>query len=178
MDNIECEVRSFVDKGQYENLLARFKKEAVFLGEDDQTTYYFDAPCDLRIQKNNHFSKIWTKKGRMHDESREEIEIKFAKEDFEKLEKIMLSLGLNVSIKWFRTRNAFKLDDISLALDHTKGYGYIIELEKMASPDAKDETVRYLKNKMETLGIKITPREEFDQKYQYYKENWRTAALS
>ncbi|MDD2388098.1 MAG: hypothetical protein PHP52_15095 [Bacteroidales bacterium] len=39
------------------------------------------------------------KKGKIHDDSREEIEIKFDKNDFEKLETLFLSLGYNIEIK-------------------------------------------------------------------------------
>jgi len=173
MPNIECEIRSFVDENLYKSLIERFKKEAEFLGEDEQITYYFDSEADLRIQKNNNFSKIWLKKGKIHDEDREEIEIRGAREDFEKMERLFLALNYQVQIKWFRKRNAFKWGDIDVALDYTRGYGYIIELEKMADENEKEKTVEYLKEKMNGLGVVLTPKEEFDKKYQYYKENWK-----
>ena len=50
--NIECEIRSFISEKEYKKLIARFKKEAEFLGADEQVTYYFDSKEDLRIQKN------------------------------------------------------------------------------------------------------------------------------
>ncbi len=56
--NIEVEVRSLITEEQYKRLMERFKKEAVFVGEDEQVTYYFDSEQDLRIQKNNNFSKV------------------------------------------------------------------------------------------------------------------------
>ena len=76
MNNIEVEIRSFISKEKYNELIEFFKKNAEFINEDYQETYYFDTKEDLRIQKNNYFSKIWMKKGKMHDEQREEIEIK------------------------------------------------------------------------------------------------------
>jgi hypothetical protein len=30
-----------------------------------------------------------------------------------------------------------------------------------------------LKDKLNELNIPLTPREEFDERYNYYKENWR-----
>ena len=199
MKNIEVEIRSFITEEQYKSLIERFKEEADFVGEDEQITYYLtrstrlsvnrstevlttrspeqsrriDSEQDLRIQKNNNFSKIWLKKGKIHDEHREELEIKFNREDFEKLEKMFLTLSFNVEIKWFRKRLTFKWDDIDLTLDYTKGYGYIIELEKMSAEENKEETLNYLKTKMQEIGISLTPKEEFDKKYQYYKENWK-----
>lgn len=173
MQNIEVEIRSFITKDQYEDLIERFKKEAEFLGEDDQVTYYFDSEQDLRIQKNNNFSKIWLKGGDIHDEHREETEIKFERDDFDKLEEIFLTLGYKIEIKWFRKRLAFKWDDIDVALDYTKGYGHIIELEKMSSEEEKGATLEHLKAKMKEIGIFLTPKEEFDKKYQHYKEHWK-----
>lgn len=170
---IEVEIRSFITREKYLELIELLKKEGEFLGEDYQETYYFDAKEDLRIQRNNFFSKIWMKKGKIHDSQREEIEIKFARDDFEKLEKIFLAVGFSVSVKWFRTRHAFKWQDIDVAVDFTKGYGYIIELEKMADEGNKEKILEMLKQKLELLGIPLTPKEEFDRKYEHYKENWK-----
>jgi len=172
-NNIECEVRSFLTEKQYKDLLIRLKKSANFLGEDEQVNHYFDSKQDLRIQRNKIYSKIWLKKGAMHDEHREEIEIKINREDFEKAEQIFLALGYKVEIKWFRKRFSFKWADINVELDYTKGYGYILELEKMTSENKKEETIKHLKEKLQELGIPLTPKAEFDEKYAYYKQNWR-----
>ncbi|MDP6642353.1 MAG: CYTH domain-containing protein [Candidatus Nanoarchaeia archaeon] len=173
MKNIEVELRSFITKEKYEELIDFFKQNAKFVNKDDQVTYYFDSKEDLRIQKNNFFSKIWLKKGKIHDESREEIEIKFDKEDFEILEKLFLVLGYNIEIKWFRKRHSFKWQDIVVMLDYTRGYGYILELEDKSSEQDKDLILNKLKEKLNNLNIKLTPKEEFDKKFEYYKNNWK-----
>ncbi len=170
---IEVEVRSFISEKKYNELLSFFSKEGKFLGEDFQQTFYFDCEEDLRIQRNSRFSKIWLKKGRLHDEVREEIEIKFPREDFEKLEELLVALGFNVSVKWFRTRHTFFWEGVHVMLDYTKGYGYIIELEKEATEENKHEALELLKGKMQVLCIPIAPKEEFERKYNYYKENWK-----
>jgi predicted adenylyl cyclase CyaB len=169
---IEVEIRSFISKAKYEEFLEFFKKEGEFINEDDQTTYYFDAPFDLRIQKNNFFSKIWMKKGKIHDEQREEVEIKFKRDDFERLEQLFHALGYNVYIKWFRKRHNFKWQGIDVAVDFTKGYGYIIEFEKLVEENEKENVLEFLKEKFNMLDISMTSRQEFDQKFNYYKENW------
>ena len=109
----------------------------------------------------------------MHDEQREEIEIKFNKEDFEMLEKLFLTLGYNTQIKWFRKRNTFVWQGISVMLDYTTGYGYIIELEKMSGEEEKEKVLQLLKEKLQQLNISLTSKEEFDAKYKHYKENWQ-----
>ncbi len=81
--NIEVEIRSFLSKEQYEQLLNFFKQNAQLVKEDDQETWYFEGEQDLRIQKNRLYSKIWLKKGKIHDDYREEIEIKLDKNQLE-----------------------------------------------------------------------------------------------
>lgn len=173
MKNIECEIRSFITKKEHDALLKKFKKEAKFLVEDEHVTYYFDSPQDLRIQRNKTYAKVWLKKGKLHDDHREEIEIKVPLDDFDKLEQLFLALGYNISIKWFRTRNSFHQDGIDIALDYTKGYGYIVEFEKLTTPDEATATTTMLKEMMHKLAIAPTAKEVFDKKYQEYKTNWR-----
>jgi predicted adenylyl cyclase CyaB len=97
------------------------------------------------------------KKGKIHEECREEIEVKSDKSNFNKLGEIFKNLGHNVKIKWFRKRHTFNWDGIIVTIDYTKGYGYIIELEKMADESTKE----------------LTPKEEFNKKYEFYKDNWK-----
>ena len=173
MNNIEVEIRSFISAEKYQELLAFFHKEGQFVSEDYQETYYFDTEQDLRIQRNNTHSKIWLKKGKLHDEHREEIEIRFGKEDFEMLEKLFLALGYKINIEWFRKRHTFDWQGIKVMLDYTKGYGYIIELEKMSSEAEKETSLSLLKEKLHLLNISLTSKEEFAAKYKHYKEDWR-----
>ncbi len=172
--DIEVEIRSFIPKEQYEQLLEFFKANAKQLKEDYQETFYFDCKEDLRIQKNDFYSKIWLKKGKIHDEHREEIEIKFDQKEFEKLEKLFLALGLNVEIKWFRKRFEFEWEGITVCLDFTRGYGFIIELEKMCSEAEKETEFERLRQKLKSLNVEVTSREEFEKKFLDYKENWKT----
>ena len=104
MANIEVEIRSFITKEHYEQLLDFFKVQGELLKDDTQETFYFSGEQDLRIQRNNFYAKVWLKKGKLHDAQREEIEIHVERNDFEMLEQLFLTLGYTVSIKWFRHR--------------------------------------------------------------------------
>lgn len=172
MNNIEVEVRSFVTKEKYDKLYSFFKKNAKFVKEYYQETYYFDAEADLRIQRNKFFSKIWLKKGRIHDGCREEIEVRCDRRDFDKLEEFFLYLGFNIKIKWFRKRCEFDWNGIKACLDYTKGYGYIIELEKMCSKNNKKRVLQLLKQKLKELNVVLNPRKEFEKNFKYYEKNW------
>lgn len=173
--NIEVEVRSFISKEQFKRLMNFMKQNAEFLGEDYQITYYFSGPVDLRIQKNDNLAKLWLKKGKIHDKYREELEIKFDKDDFEKLEKLLKVLGYEIEIKWFRDRKRFLWNGIKATVDNTRGYGYIIELEKLVDESEDKERIHAeLEEKLKSLGVDITPKEIFEEKFNHYKKNWRS----
>ncbi len=175
--NIEVEIRSFIDKEDYERLLDFFHRNAHFITEENQETHYLNVDRDLRIQRNESFSKIWMKKGSIHDEAREETEIKFNKEDFEKIKRIFSSIGIDTSIKWIRQRHLFDWNGITVAIDDTKGYGRIIELEKISNKDDKDTDLALLKDSMKKLGIDLTPREEFEKRLEIYKSEWKDLGI-
>lgn len=177
---IECEIRAFVTDEQYGHLTEMLGRIAEFGGEDGQVSYYFEGNGnpDLRIQRNAAGSKIWLKKGRMHDEARGEIELLCQGDDFDTLEQLFLALGYHVSIKWFRKRRLYMLDAITIALDDTKGYGKIIELEMLCRESERVAALGQLKALMSELGIVPTPKEEFDKRYLDYKENWRRQTVA
>jgi len=174
MKNIEVELRAFIDEKRYHQLINFFDHKAKFIKEDTQVTHYFTWAHDLRIQKNNYFSKIWMKKWQIHDDHREEIEIKFDKEDFEKLQQLFLNLWYETEITWMRKRLQFDWNGIDVSLDYTKWYGYIIELEILSTDLEKNDNIHLLREKFAELEIVITPKKEFTQKYEWYKQNRKT----
>lgn len=172
-ENIEVEIQNFISEEKYIELIRFFERNAEFVKTDFQETFYFDENSNLRIQRNNKGAKLWHKSGNVHDEFMEEIEINSNRDEFEKMEKFLNKLGHTVKIKWLRLRNQFNWNGIKVCLDHTKGYGYIIELEKMSSEENKEKNLDELKQKLSELNIEQTPKEVFTEKYNYYKENWR-----
>lgn len=174
MKNIEIEARSFITKKQYKSLLQRLRKEAKFVDSINEETVYFSGPGkDLRIRRNDKNAFIILKEGRIHDDSREEIEIKFDRSEFENIEELLKRLGYADAIRWFRKRRIYKWGGVKLFLDDTKGYGLIIELEKFGKPKDKKMIHQNLERKLKSLRIQITPKEEFNRKFKYYKNNWR-----
>jgi predicted adenylyl cyclase CyaB len=171
--NIEVEVRSYLSKEQYDRLLAFFHEQGTGHSEEYQETHYFDAPVDLRIQQSDHSSKICMKHGELHDEFREEIEVKCKKEDFENLQKLFDRLGFPVAVKWFRIRHSFMWNGVSVMLDDTKGFGKILELEKLTTDNGKEAALEELKQKLALLGVPLATKEELKQKFDQYKKNWK-----
>ena len=173
MKNIEVEIRSFINKSQFLDLKRFFNKKAKFIKGDFQETYYLDSRQDLRLQKNKYFAKIWLKSGKIHDEVRDEIEIKIDRKDFEKTLELFGTLGFKTKVKWLRKRLEYRWQGISIYLDHTKGYGYIIELEKKSSKSKMQKNLSFLKEKLKDLDILLTPREIFERKFKFYQKNWQ-----
>lgn len=171
--NIEIEIRSLIDEENYKKLLRFFKKEGRLISQENQTSYYLSGENDLRIQKSDSYAKIWLKKGMMHDDFREEIEVRLNLKEFENASRLFESLGFKKEIIWIRKRKVFSWKKVKVMLDNTKGYGYILELEKMSDLASKNRVIKDLKSKMELLGIKETSKEEFDKKFKYYKNNWK-----
>ena len=169
----EVELRSFITKERYDELFSFFHQQAQFLSEDEQTTYYFDAQIDLRLQQNKSSCKLIVKKGCIHDEVKEEFEVPFARDDFKKVQDLLLPLGYRISVHWFRKRLTFKWEDVLVTLDDTKGYGLVLELEKQCGLNEKDEVLELLAAKLGFLGVTLTPKQEFDEKCAEYKKNWK-----
>jgi predicted adenylyl cyclase CyaB len=173
MKNIEVEIRSFISKEKYDELLEYFKKNSRLKKEDFQETHYLKSDQDIRIQKSDFKSKIWLKKGKIHDNAREEIEINFNKDDFSKIEELFKVLKYYTEIKWFRKRFEFDWKGLKVCLDYTKGYGYIIELEKITDEIGKEKDLLELKLRLKELNIPLTSKDEFNKKFEEYKRNWR-----
>ncbi len=174
MSNIEVEARSFISEQQYEKLIETMNEQGQFIDEVNEETVYFSGEKDLRIRKDEKNAYLILKEGKIHDKHREEMEIECQINDFEKLEDLLMNLGFEVKIRWFRRRKIFKWNDIKVLLDCTKGYGYIIELEEIGNEESKETIYKKLERNLNNLKVQITPKEEFDEKFQYYKENWKT----
>ena len=82
-------------------------------------------------------------------------------------------LNIPKHIRWERKKHTFLWEDITVELGDNKGYGYIIEMEKITDDARKEEALELLKEKFSKLKIPITPREEFEKAYDNYKKNWR-----
>jgi|SRR3989344_1129156 len=180
MRQVEVELRSLISKEKYDELLKFFRNLNLLFTENYHETYYFKGNDKnlgsydhLRIYRTNKEAVLLFKKGKIHDEIKEEIEIKFKREEFEDLEKLFLHLGLKIQAKWFRKRIEFKWNDINVCLDDTKGYGYILELEKISDELNKNKDLEILNKKLKELKIDLTPKKQFDKKYADYLKNWQ-----
>lgn len=167
---IEVELRSFITKEKYVELLKKYNAKS-----EKQITYYFNSKQDFRMMKTRDYTQLWLKTGKMHEESRLEKVVRIDNKYRNDLESMLELLDYEVDIKWFRTRSKIKLDEnVELCIDYTIGYGYILEIEKQVADDTEvDEAKKILEKDFSDLGIIVSKKEDFDNKYKDYVKNWK-----
>lgn len=174
MKNIEVEVRSFVDDVQFADIKNILDRSFEFTKELKEVTIYFSGEKDLRMRKNEDGAYVILKEGNIHDDFRKEFEIKINKEDFDDMIGLFRSLGFEIEIEWRRSRLEYRGGDMKILLDDTEGYGKILELERMAEDGKENEYYEALLGEMKKLGVEqITSKQEFNEKFEYYKKNWK-----
>ncbi len=173
---VECEVRSLIDRSQYEKLKAFFSNVADFVSEGSQETRYFEGPHDLRIQRGGSYAKVWLKKGSVLDGSLQEVDIRLDSETFPKLEKLFEALGYKTAVVWQRYRLSFAWDDVAVALDHTEGYGYVVEMRLSCDEASRGQTNERLRERLAMLGLRPTPKPVLHERFSHYRERWKEAA--
>jgi len=172
MKNIEIEARSFISSNQYKNLEKKLNKVAKFKKEIEEETAYCGKE-DIWIRRDDKFSYLILKSGKIHDNFRDEIKIRLKRTDFEKLKDLFARLGFNINVMWLRKRKVYDWKGTKVFLDDTRGYGKIIELEKFGKVGEEGIIHKQLEERLKSLGIKITPKKVFEKKFKYYKNNWR-----
>jgi len=168
----EVEVRTFINNEEYKRLLAFFKENAEYQGRKDEETVYFSCEQDIRLRKTADKAKLMFKTGDLHDEAREEIEVSFPVDDFDKMLKILLALNWEIILKWLRRREIFSWKGFRVLVDDSKGYGKILEIEKI-DPENTEETLEEIRALLKELKVKETSKDTFRQKYEWYKRNWQ-----
>lgn len=170
MKNIEVEMRTFIDEKTYYELLDKYDSI-----QERQITTYFDCKQDFRLMVTNNYCKLWLKEGLLHDDFRNEYEVKFDIHYINSLKGMLENLGYKEEIKWYRKRNIINIDTLTLTIDYSIGYGYIIECEKIVQDENQVEDAKLMISKFfNEIGINtISKKEEFSNKFSDYKLNWK-----
>jgi len=172
--NIEVETRSFIDDGPYAAIKERLDSDAGLIRDLDEVTVYFSGEKDLRMRKNANEAFVILKEGKLHDDFRDEFEVRIDRKDFDDMAELFRALGYEIEIEWHRKRLEYEAGGTKVLLDDTKGYGKILELERMAEEGQAEDTYQELLREMERFGIRqVTSKEEFNQRFEYYKHNWQ-----
>jgi len=142
---------------------------------ETQDNYYYNSPegLDLRIRRTDTNAYLILKKGWMHDEDREELEVRVDEEAFDTLDSILTNLGYDYNTKWHRERTEYHYHDFAITLDFNAGYGWVAEIEKVVSEGEEDSAKQEISALAQEIGLQPTPPEVFDKMYHYYKKNWQ-----
>jgi adenylate cyclase class IV len=171
----EVELRSFVTPAQAEAVLAQVSSAGFTqISDERQITYYLDIPSDTRVQISTHSGKVWQKLGKMHDTSRTEFNAPMSRESAENMLEIFKNMGLGIKVAWLRHRREFTRGGLSLTVDNTVGYGWIVEVELQSAADDTAPVVEELRGELKKLGLAASPKETFDTAYKSYVANWKT----
>ena len=167
---IEVELRSFISEDKYNELISKYNAD-----KQKQITYYFNCKQDFRMMKTKDYTQLWLKTGKMHEESRLEKVVKVDNKYTDELESMLGLLDYDVDIKWYRTRSKIQLDEnAEMCIDYTVGYGYILEIEKQVADEANVEQAKnLLEEDFKKLGIEVSKKEDFDNRYKDYVANWK-----
>ena len=172
---VEVEKRSFITKDKYDSLIDYFKSNKYDILAEKQITTYFKGDTDFRLMNTPNYLKLWLKKGKLHDDAREEMEVIIDKNYEQDLKKMLDILGYEVSIKWYRTRIELTYKDFKVTIDYSISYGYIVEFELLVDDESKIEAAKESISMMfKEFNIDQTPKEVFDDAYNNYKINWES----
>lgn len=164
------EKRTFINKDKYNELVNYFKSNSTLEKNFNQIIYKYKSDLDFRLifDSNNAYLRL---RGVVNHN--DDIVIDIKKEQIKDLTVVLRNLGMYEETKWYRHRAIYKLNDYTITLDETYQYGYIISISKPISDiEQLDSTHQELENLFNKFHIKITTKEEFNDRYKYYKLHW------
>jgi len=155
---IEVEIRAKLDNPELFVEEMR-NRNAEFLGEliQNDSIYSFEKPGDP-IKENTIMGRIREENGKVKVEFKEvcrergaalEVNTNISERVFG--ERLLSKLGLNNVCEINKTRNMFSVDGFNVCVDHVRGLGDFVEVEKMVGTDeetekAKESCIRFLRD--------------------------------
>jgi len=105
--------------------------------------------------------------------ARMEIEERIASVTLAQLDELILSAGYRYQAKWSRTREEYKVKDISVCLDKNAGYGYLAEFEKVVdAPEKTGQAQKEVSELMSALGVMELPQDRLERMFAHYNLHW------
>lgn len=160
------------DKNRLEKFLKQNKAKLVSQGTQDNWYYIAPGKNDLRIRRTEKVAYLILKKGWMHDDERDEIEIKVDRKYFLRLDEILRALGYKYDTKWYRQRKKYRYKNFNITIDFNAGYGWVTEIEREVCSGGEKKAKAEIINLARKIGIKPAPKLLFDKMYHYYKKRW------
>lgn len=164
------EKRTFIKKDKYIELANYFKTNCTLEANFNQIIYKYKSDLDFRLifDAKNAYLRL---RGVVNHN--EDIKIDIKNDQIKDLTVVLRNLGMYEETKWYRHRMIFKFRNYTITLDETYQYGYVISISKPINDIEQLNAVHdELDNIFNAFKIKITTKEEFNDRYKYYKIHW------
>ncbi|MBA3789219.1 CYTH domain-containing protein [Patescibacteria group bacterium] len=91
----------------------------------------------------------------------------------EQLDAVVLGADYTYQAKWSRTREEYRVKDVTVCLDKNAGYGYLAEFEKVIDDATQaEEAKKELVSLMEMLNVSELPQDRLERMFSFYNEHW------
>ncbi|MFW0862168.1 MAG: CYTH domain-containing protein [Candidatus Komeilibacteria bacterium] len=173
----EVEVSSLLKPAGFKKVYKYLKRSGKLLKEEQTETVVFEtSKGDLRLVKNEEQVKLICKIGNVFHEVRPEMEVLADIKDMDELEKIFIALGFKVACRYKKKRVHFRWQGTTISLDNVKGFGLIMEMEKLVDgrlvKKAEEDIREKLTKLLDKFSIAVTPVSELNKMYKHYLNNW------
>jgi adenylate cyclase class IV len=158
---IEVEKIAVFDLATYKRLLTDLPKHgAKDLGDNHtENIFYIHDNYQLKVSKalSKNKAKIALKIKKLGAASSQEIELNFDLREASSAEKIIDSiLPYTTKIPTTQTRRDYRLNEINIALKHSKDWGYHAEFEKVVTkPQDALRALAEIEKAASSLGLKV-----------------------
>ena len=104
---------------------------------------------------------------------RAELDVLVDSMTLDELDAEILAAGYAYQAKWSRSREAYKLDGVTVCLDRNAGYGYLAEFEKVVDDEsaipAAEAEVRRVMADFEAAEL---PQDRLERMFAHYNQHW------
>ncbi len=108
----------------------------------------------------------------IHGSSRLELEV-VVDVKIEELDQALVDSGLVVLAKWSGYKDVYKFLDITIEIQFSAGYGYMVELEKVVTSQAQATVAEArVRQVAKDLGLAEVDHDLIGRMYDYYNAHW------
>lgn len=169
MGMIVVEKRTFINKDKYEQLMNLFKQKNIPMQKVNQVIYKYKSELDFRLIYDSE-KAVLRLRGITGEDEEKIVHIK--PEEVSILATMLRHLGMYEEMKWYRVRTTIPLRDYLITMDETYQYGYVVSIAKEVPLEQREQAMQELDQLFQQLQIPITTKEQFNDRYKYYKLKW------
>ena len=164
------EKRTFINQLKYKELKSYFEENSKEKKDFNQIIYKYKSDVDFRFVFDHELAFLRLR-GSFY--ASDDLVVPVALKDVKTMKLLLKSLGMHIDIKWFRHRAIYQYQNYTVTLDETYHYGYVVSIAKEIS-NIKEQPTAYeeLEQVFRQLQIPITTKEQFNDRYKFYKISW------